>query len=317
MKLFIHIGAHKTGTTSIQMAMEDSGEALAEAGFVYPRCSWYHHAQHRLAFALKAMRDPAAGDTPEFETELAGLKRALGEATAAAALISSEEFFSLKEDAVARLAQGLREYEVEIVAFVRRPDELFLSSYNQNAKQPGNRFFKPLQQHLDDPGKVIADIDYLDHIGKWAAHFGKDKVHLAVYEDGDVTGTICGILKIDAGRLNRPAGPVNRSVSGKTLELMRHLKAVGAGADIQKALLLQAAALYPPGDAAGRMAIESRRAILERYAAGNAALFRMLGGRENPYDPARVDWAEEAPPEQLNKRDLVELIVRLMRDGRV
>ena len=313
MKLFIHIGAHKTGTTSIQMAMEDSGLALAEAGFVYPRCAWYHHAQHRLAFALKNMRDPTAGDVPDFETELAGLNRALAESGAANALISSEVFFAQKDEAVARLAEGLKDHQVEIIAFVRRPDELFLSSYNQNAKQPGNRFFKPLERHLEKPQSVTPDIEYFDHIGKWAAHFGKDNVHLAVYEGRDVVDTICEILKIDASRLNKPAAAVNQSVSGKTLELMRHLKALGAGADIQKALIMQAAALYPPSSAAGKMPAASRRGILERYAAKNEALFRMLGGRENPYDPARIDLAEEPPAEQLSKRDLVELIVRLVR----
>jgi hypothetical protein len=315
LKLFIHIGAHKTGTTSIQMAMEDSGQALAAAGFIYPRCCWYHHAQHRLAFALKTMRDPAAGDTPEFASELADLQRALAEAKAGRALISSEEFFALKDDAVARLAGGLKQYEVAIIAFVRRPDELFLSSYNQNAKQPGNRFFKPLHQHLANPAAVTADIDYLEHIGTWAAHFGKDNIHLAVYEEGDVTDTICAILAIDASRLNRPAVAANASVSGKTLELMRQLKSLGASAEIQKAVLPQAAALFPPGAGGARMPAEFRLEILKRYAAQNQALFAMMGGRENPYDPARIGLAEEGPPEQLSKRDLAELIVRLARNG--
>lgn len=313
MKLFIHIGAHKTGTTSIQMAMADSGPALAEAGFVYPRCAWYHHAQHRLAFALKNMRDPRAGDRPEFETELADLKRALGEAQAAAALISSEVFFSLKDEAVARLAAGLKDYQTEIVAFVRRPDEMFLSNYNQITKHPGNRFFKPLGQHLENPAAAATDIEYLDHIGKWVAHFGKSNVHLAVYEERDVVDTICQILKIDASRLNRPEAAANRSVSGKTLELMRHLKALQADAVTQKVLYKLAVEAYPPAAGAGKLPNRLRLDIIARYAEKNDALFRLLGAGKNPYHPARIELPEEGPPESLSKRDLVKLIVKLMQ----
>jgi len=313
LKLFIHIGAHKTGTTSIQMAMADSGPALAEAGFVYPRCCWYIRAQHRLAFALKGLGDPTAGDKPAFETELADLKRALGEAPAGAALISSEEFFSLKDEAVARLAAGLKDYAAEIIAFVRRPDEMFLSGYNQITRHPGNRIFKPLERHLENPAAVAADIEYLDHIGKWAAHFGKSNVHLAVYEGRDVVDTICQILRIDARRLDRPEAAANQSVSGKTLELMRHLKALRTDAVTQKVLYKLAVEAYPPATGAGKLSNRLRRDIIERYAEKNDALFRLLGAGENPYHPARIELPEEGPPENLSKRDLVKLIVKLMQ----
>ncbi|MGQ0484517.1 MAG: hypothetical protein ACT4SY_04095 [Hyphomicrobiales bacterium] len=315
MKLFIHIGAHKTGTTSIQRAMEMSGEALAGAGFIYPRCCWYHHGQHRLAFALKNMRDRAQGDAPVFETELAALNLALAEAEAPSALISSEEFFALTDEAVARLAVGLKDHEVEIIAFVRRPDELFLSAYNQKIKQTGNRFYKPIERHLDNPAALIADIEYFDHIGKWAARFGRGNIHLAVYEGGDAVDTLCAILKLDASRLSRPEFASNPSVSGKALEFMRLVKSLDANAGVQKAMFMLAAQAFPASAGAGRLPAHVRRDILKRYAEKNDALFRLLEAGDNPYDPERIALAEEGPMESLGKRDLALLIVKLMGEG--
>src|SRR5688572_14535297 len=57
MRLILHAGTHKTGTTSIQAALAENRRWLSERGFVYPQlsfCSRSHNGfAHRLALAGK------------------------------------------------------------------------------------------------------------------------------------------------------------------------------------------------------------------------------------------------------------------------
>lgn len=53
-KCFVHIGTHKTGTTSIQSALENSRLPLAKHGFLYPKTgiSPGHFGHHNIAWEL-------------------------------------------------------------------------------------------------------------------------------------------------------------------------------------------------------------------------------------------------------------------------
>ena len=53
-KLILHIGTHKTGTTTLQSMLESNSEALAANGFTYPAMplKWKHAHINRNAYWL-------------------------------------------------------------------------------------------------------------------------------------------------------------------------------------------------------------------------------------------------------------------------
>ena len=88
-EVIIHIGLHKTGTTSIQGFAADHRQELAEAGICYPVAGsfpWYP-AHHGIAWQARGdvRFDPAYGGIEEAIRELL-------ESPAPVGLISSEDF---------------------------------------------------------------------------------------------------------------------------------------------------------------------------------------------------------------------------------
>jgi hypothetical protein len=53
VKFLLHIGANKTGTSSIQTMLANSGAALARAGWIYPDFHRSYGAHHALAFSIR------------------------------------------------------------------------------------------------------------------------------------------------------------------------------------------------------------------------------------------------------------------------
>ncbi|MCP9786472.1 hypothetical protein [Cyanobium sp. N5-Cardenillas] len=134
MHVFIHIGTHKTGTTSLQACLRSCASELAAAGILVPSagtlCETSGH--HNLAFQL-------AGDT-RYDSALGGLNELLEELRFAdrslrsrRAVISSEDFFCLveKPEGLDRLETALRRegHSVTWVMFLRRVDDYSESLY--------------------------------------------------------------------------------------------------------------------------------------------------------------------------------------------
>ncbi|HEX4332706.1 MAG TPA: hypothetical protein VH040_11245 [Usitatibacter sp.] len=132
MKLRLHVGPHRTGTTYVQCAALANREALAGAGLLFLNSPAQSVAVPRALVALESDRALAAFDklVEKARAEVRGADRAN------AMLYSSEVFFEADpkqrpqyEAAYARFLDGLarRGYEVEIV-FVERDLEDLLTS---------------------------------------------------------------------------------------------------------------------------------------------------------------------------------------------
>ena len=72
-KLILHIGTHKTGTTTLQSMLESNSEALAANGFTYPAMplKWKHAHINRNAYWLsKAAYQRLSSKSEEYSTEV-------------------------------------------------------------------------------------------------------------------------------------------------------------------------------------------------------------------------------------------------------
>ncbi len=225
MKLYIHIGAHKTGTTSFQHAMFSAQDDLLKEKILYPNCCIFQYAQHRLAFALKGMRDPVKGDVPDLEREVSELRRAVEKGGAKnSVVLSSEEFFTVPAPRVEDFVSLLRGFfsSIEIIATLRRQDNQFVSIYNQKVKGFGNGFYRHYSKFIDYPVSLDAELDYFKHLKSWDRKC--DKMNLLVYEKlPDVSNEILALLGVR--NVVSEGRRLNPSVSVPALELVRHLKA--------------------------------------------------------------------------------------------
>jgi hypothetical protein len=322
MRVLLHIGAHKTGTTSIQSTMMHSSGALAERGLLYPRCCWAFSGHHRLAYAMKGKADPTTKDAPDLDQELNDLSRVLNSSNARTCLISSEEFFTAPRLAISKVAEGLGRHDVEIVAYVRRPDELVQSAFNQKLKQIYQNFHKDssvgyyIDDFLESPEKIIADIDYNRYISNWADVFGDSRVRLVQYEVADAIESMCEILGVDRSMLADVSDQENLRASGKLVALLRLAREMNASVPAQERLRDLAWRKFPHRQGGGGSLLDprDRLRLLERYRKGNQALFKRFLGADNPYDPEHVVPEQEigVPEDGLRMRDLMQIILDLI-----
>jgi hypothetical protein len=306
-KLIIHIGAHKTATTTIQKMLLDNANHLKARGLIYPRVCWYHYAQHRLSFALKEVTDPVRGDRPDPETEIGQVNefaRCPGQV-----LISSEALFSLKRDAVTFLKDRLQFEQVKILAFVRRPDEMLLSIYNQKNKGPAQGFTRPLEFYVNRPRQIDPDINYAEQLGNWADVFGADAVDLRTYEAGPPVETFFSALGLAAPEGRQ--GELNCSVPAAVVELMRLAKAFNFDHANQRALY-ELATRHFQGAERVYLSDEARVRIISHFQAENDALFASFH-QDNPYRAESYTPVEpNGPRPNLSHRDLMGLVETLL-----
>lgn len=310
--LFVHIGAHKTGTTAVQQTLSTSRSELMRCGVTYPKINWYHYSQHRLAFAMKGISDPERGDTPRLDREVAKLNDAIAGAETDKILISSEELFSAKISQIAQFAELLEGVKVHVIGFVRRPDTFLISMYNQKAKHPGNRFQRGINAFVADPYAIDADISFYTCFRNWASVFGLSQLHLCTYEAGDPLAQILRIVGLAPDVLSMSGPRINQSVPGAVIEIMRLSKLIGMHPEKQAALYKLAVdqfASYPSFS----LSNADRRAILEALEPETSELFSAFG-RENPYLVSNVELAPEndAPQQNLRLRDMMALVDRLL-----
>ena len=118
--LFLHVGTHKTGTTSLQIILTSKETELAERGVYIPRAgrSSMFSGHHNVAWQLNddARFDPSLGDVRALQEEIAGA----GQSTV---ILSSEDFEYLycrpdRMNVLKSLADSLG-YDAYVMVFFR------------------------------------------------------------------------------------------------------------------------------------------------------------------------------------------------------
>ena len=315
--VFLHIGAHKTGTTSLQRFFREHSDKLGEIGYLYPKSAGYSFAQHRLAFALKGMRDPSIGDIPVFDKEIGELLREIEGSPQPHVIISSEELFSLGDDAVALLREALKEFTVFVLAVLRRPDELFASLYNQLVKDPKSPFRMHYAKFLDKPGSLAADMRFEKVFARWAACFGKDALTIRCYEDEpDSVALVCSSVGIELSAFPTTRTRMNRSLSVRAAEIIRLGKHAGLCEGKLRALFEAGERHFRqrPG-AESLLTPEDRLCLLRKMDSETEKIFATYLKRENLYASSRFSAGDFPPQSLLTAVDIVRLLGELVGVG--
>jgi hypothetical protein len=130
---FVHIGPHKTGTSSIQWFLKENRAELLKYGYFVPESGAKHGAHHALVRKLcgQELRDHQQPAAAEFA-------RALDETPCEAVVISSEALNPLlkKSDLARIFFTRMRELNLEpkLVFFPRNQSQFINSCYSQAVK---------------------------------------------------------------------------------------------------------------------------------------------------------------------------------------
>lgn len=222
-KIFIHIGAPKTGTTYIQNVLMNSEAALNGCDFAYPDVCKMYAGHHKLAFAMKGRADPRTGEALVFEEQIESFLNFTNELKVNNILISSEEFFSCSMESIETLKHALAGFQTKIIASVRRSDEFFLSSYNERMKKHSNNFSYSVKEAIEDKSKWPDEMFFKTNIERWLNAFPIQDFSVNSYETGDPLEALLSDLDI-TGCIETQSRRINESRPAKAVALIRLMK---------------------------------------------------------------------------------------------
>lgn len=212
MRLIIHGGIHRTGTTTLQRFFSGSRDQLLQQGFLYPFDATNHQ---RLAWDILAGR--LSG--PEMLRQL----QKAGEGVEATAILLSGEDFCIHKD-LRWLTPIRRHFDVEAHFYLRRQDNWLMSWYNQHIKWPFEK--RKSRLNSDEFLQTIEDYYWLNYYwlaANWSEALGKNSVHLHVFEEKtDVVADFCGRLGLRPDGGSAPPKSENASLPPQLLEFVRH-----------------------------------------------------------------------------------------------
>jgi hypothetical protein len=252
MKLILHIGTHKTGTTALQRFLYANRESLAAHGFHYATPPHLQEA-NLIANALNVGKKRVVRDFLAKHLECA---RRSGAHTI---LASAENFYAMSVlDAMQRrevcvnaverdnaLIETLHSLMPEgigvskIVCYFRRPDRYAESLYSQHVKR-GIIFDGTFEEFLP----IIRPALFYDkHMRAWSDAFGESNCTVRLYEPvradivSDFVGDVMGID--DIARCSRSHNQGNERVSRDVLEFkrLRNRTARANERDIERTIL--------------------------------------------------------------------------------
>lgn len=177
-KLIIHIGSAKTGTTSLQSFLANNGPLLRDHGFIYPKSGRGDTANH---FSLFASLMPNVWYCPQPPPSFAETWESLREeiaSTSEVTIISFEGFFRLTEQELSHIRNLFQDFEIRIVCYLRRQDELLAAAIAQ-----GVRAGNPEVTSISEGKKYYAYLlDFRARLEPFIQQFGLERISVAPYE---------------------------------------------------------------------------------------------------------------------------------------
>ena len=219
--LYIHIGCHKTGTTSIQRTLQNNKQTLFHRGiqFFFQNCdsgknelpdlhSWLTYDEERIPGEMRLR------DVERLAQELTQLDSDI--------IISSENFsFIYDAEEIHELKKALSQFfpTIKIISYIRRQDQHIISHHQEGSKLNRKAEYD-LWGHstLAIPkfdSKYNLYLNYYQRLSMWGDAFGDDNLIIRVFDrdhlkNGDVVDDFFSLIGIDhfrrIGRSNTSLG---------------------------------------------------------------------------------------------------------------
>ncbi|MDH6701082.1 hypothetical protein [Streptomyces sp. MAA16] len=226
----LHIGPHKTGTTSIQGALFAARDRLPEHGVEFPA-----RTRHPMEAALAACARPAMmGDATPTERHWTRLLRQVDATGRRTSVVSSEFFADAEDDAtVARIVEQLGGERVHVLVTLRPLARIMPSQWQQYVQNGLRMGYQDWLEHMlrkapyDKPTPSFWRRHRHDRlVERWARAVGPERVTVVVVDDSDRGGllrTFEALLGLPAELLQPVPDAANRSLTLAETEMLRNL----------------------------------------------------------------------------------------------
>lgn len=230
-RLFIHVGASKTGTSALQRGLWRSVAPLLDAGVGLPLVGRPAHVRQLLRPLGWVASEGYVQDVRR--RPLARMRRVLRDAPGESLLLSNEDLAELDEDRVARV-HALAEragLEVSVIITTRTWARQVPSEYQQFLKHRLTTDYRTwLEQVRERRGPSAEHFwlrqDFAAMARRWARHVPADRIHVVSSPARPLTaGTelFCEILGVPPGVVDVPTASVNASFGIVEAEVYRRL----------------------------------------------------------------------------------------------
>ncbi len=185
--LFLHIGYHKTGTTTLQSLLDQNAGALRKIGVFYPDTVGdgkrnYYRKHLQFFIDLKT----AHAEKGDVGGVVQGMARVILDSGAPTAIVSDESFSGFPPAILDHLATLRADFNVKVVAVLRRQDGFLQSFYQQSIRDYGEtRDFPDFVRDSD-----WQRIHYDAAMTRWADRFGAENLHVLSYDLCDEGETV-------------------------------------------------------------------------------------------------------------------------------
>lgn len=329
MRIVLHIGLEKTGSTAIQAFCARHADALRADGILYPSGLGDRNHVH---LAMAAANFPASRDIrlrvgihdeaalrAFTDRALRSLKAEIDRARPHTLLLSSEHFSSrlLADPPLRRLHAMLSALaaEIRVIVYLRRQDETLLSLYSTFAKCGGT---DPLEAFADRP----IWLDFERVLGLWEGVFGTGNLDVRIFppRDRPLLDDFRAAADLpEVAGTDDPAERHNAALDHRNTQLLiamnREIPTFVDGRvnPARRGLVrfLEARSTGPPLT----MPRKERAAFLARFACGNEAVRARFFPDRNSLFANELDDTP-APPD-VSREDAVELAADIWADRAV
>ncbi|MFD3618216.1 hypothetical protein ACFWWT_23830 [Streptomyces sp. NPDC058676] len=226
----LHIGPHKTGTTSIQGALFAAKDAMREHGVVFPATT-----RHPMEAALAACARPGMmGNTKPTERHWQRLMDQV-DATGRRTSVISSEFFAdaPDDDTIARVVEELGGDRVHALITLRPLVRIMPSQWQQYVQNGLRMGYEDWLEHMlrkapyEKPNPSFWRRHRHDRlVERWARVTGPERITVVVVDDRDRGGllrTFEQLLGLPANLLQPVPDAANRSLTLAETEMLRNL----------------------------------------------------------------------------------------------
>jgi hypothetical protein len=233
-KLFLHVGFHKTGTTSLQDALNRNRKELQSQGIIYPKTRKFR-AQHEFAWSVgqrgwgwKQFGGSQAGPGP------ARRMFRLIRSSKQNLIISSEFLSELMPPKIQKLVSSIGDKDLRVIFTVRPVAKILPSAYQQEVKNGSKLTYDKWLDRVLDPEKEsrVRTRFWTRHshhleIAKWAEVVGSDNIAVIVSDEskpGFLTDSFFRLIGADTSNFRESKKEiVNRSMDLAEIELLRRI----------------------------------------------------------------------------------------------
>jgi hypothetical protein len=223
----VHIGPHKTGTTTVQFAFHAVRRELAAQGVFYPG------PNSQPMYAVYGV----TGQMPEY-VRIPPIRRwtklvaQLDQTKADRAVISSEGFCDADDAAIARIGRDLDVARTHVVVTLRPLTALLSSQWQQSVQEGGRADFDSwLRAIFHDPASGPAQMFWHRHrhdrlVERWARVVGPDHLTVIVIDERDheaVLRVFEDLVGLRTGTLHSGHSRTNRSLTSPEIDLIAAL----------------------------------------------------------------------------------------------